>query len=479
MKSACAQRVMPLVPLVFAPAFLLMLFWISAIPLTARGGEPMAFRFDFGSGKTAPGCLAILPNSIYSEQTGYGFDKASDVTAVDRGGNDPLRGDFCTSNRPFFFTVDLPEGNYTVTVTLGDRAGSSATTVKAESRRLMLENVTTQRGDIVTRTFTVNIRNSRLKSGGQVRLKADEQPKLDWDDQLTLEFSGPHPCLCALEITRADHAITIYLAGDSTVTDQVKEPYCSWGQMLPRFFKARVAVANHAESGEALKSFIAEKRLEKILDLLHAGDYLLIQFAHNDQKKEGAYAAAFTDYKGYLKSYIGEARSRGAIPVLVTSMHRRRFDDAGRVVNSLEDYPEAMRQTAREEKVALIDLNAMSKPFYEALGPEGSKKAFLHYPPNTFAEQPQELKDDTHFSAYGGYELAKCIVEGIRKNKLPIARYLQKGLPFFDPGRPDSMEGWGLPISPPQPVFKNPADPQAGQGCLPALPAQLIVGGSV
>jgi len=455
MKPIFAKRAILFSPPAVAAAFILMLFWMPAISLTARARERTAFPFDFGSGNTAPGYLKILPNSIYSEQAGCGFDKASAVTAVDRGGKDPLRGDFCTSGRPFFFTVDLPEGNYNVTVTLGDRADSSAMAVKAESRRLMLENIQTKRGEIITRTSTVNIRNSRLKSGGQVRLKADEQPKLDWDAQLTLEFSGARPCLCALEITRVDNAITIYLAGDSTVTDQVKEPYCSWGQMLPRFFKTGVAIANHAESGEALKSFVAEKRLEKILDFLHAGDYLFIQFAHNDQKKEGAYAAAFTDYKGYLKSYIGEARKRGAIPVLVTSMHRRHFDDAGKVVNSLEDYPEAMRQTAREEKVALIDLNAMSKPFYEALGPEGSKKAFLHYPANTFAEQPQELKDDTHFSAYGGYELARCIVEGIRKSKLGIAKYLQKGLPAFDPGRPDPAEGWTLPISPPQPVFSR------------------------
>ncbi len=436
-------------------AVCLLLHGLIQNPPSYARARAVIFKFDFGSGRTASDYIQVMPTSIYSPHTGYGFDKASDVTAVDRGGRDPLRRDFCTSDKPFFFTMDLPEGNYNVAVTLGDAAEAASTTIKTESRRLMLEKVQTKPGEFAVRTFTVNIRNSGLKSGGQVRLKADEQPKLDWDEQLTFEFSGLHPCICALEITRVEHAITVYLAGDSTVTDQVKEPYCSWGQMLPNFFKPGVAIANHAESGEALKSFIAEKRWEKILDSLGAGDYLFVQFAHNDQKKEGAYAPAATDYKQLLRTYIAEARKRGAIPVLVTSMHRRRFDAEGKVVNTLEDYPEAMRQTAAEERVALIDLNAMSKSFYEALGPEISRKAFLHYPPDTFQEQPDELKDDTHFSAYGGYQLARCIVEGVKKNKLGIAKYLRKELPSFNPSRPDPPDLWQLPISPPQPVFKE------------------------
>jgi lysophospholipase L1-like esterase len=419
--------------------------------------KALAFKFAFGPSQTAPGYIQVLPSDTYTKLRGYGFDKGSGITAVDRGGDDALRSGFITSDKPFFFTVDLPEGNYNVTVTLGDRRGKSITTVKAESRRLMLERVETAAGQFQTRTFTVNIRDSRTKSGEQVRLKADEQPKLDWDGQLTLEFSDAHPCICALEIARADDAVTVYLAGDSTVTDQVKEPWCAWGQMLPRFFKQGVAIANHAESGEALKSFVAERRLEKILDEIKAGDYLFIQFAHNDQKQGSAYAPAFTDYKDYLKLYIREARKRGAIPVLVTSMHRRRFDADGKVVNTLEDYPDAMRQTAKEEKTALIDLNAMSKAFYEALGPENSKKAFVHYPAGTFPGQAEELKDDTHFNSYGAYELAKCVVEGIKQNKLEIAKYLAEGQPTFDPSRPDPVDGWSLPASPPAPVFEAPA----------------------
>jgi lysophospholipase L1-like esterase len=367
---------------------------------------------------------------------------------LDRGGKDILRNDFCTSDKPFLFSVALPEGNYNVTITLGDAKGESITTVKAESRRLMLEKVETKKGKFETRTFTVNIRNSQIVTGGQVKLKDREIGVFHWDDKLTVEFNNKRPCVAAIEITKADDAITIYLVGDSTVTDQTKEPWCAWGQMLPRFFKAGVAIANHAESGETLKAFRGEKRLDKILSQIKTGDYLFIQFTHNDQKPGSAYVEPFTTYKEQLKFYIAEAKKRGAIPVLVTSMHRRTFDANGKITNSLGDYPEAMRQTAKEESVALIDLNAMSKTFYEALGPEKAVKAFVHYPANTFPGQDKELKDDTHFNAYGGYELARCIVEGIKANKLGIAKFLDDDVPSFDPAKPDDVSKWNLPASP-------------------------------
>ena len=134
--------------------------------------------------------------------------------------------------------------------------------------------------------------------------------------------------------------------------------------------------------------------------------------------------------------------------MLVTSMLRRKFADDGKIVNTLEDFPDAMRQTAKEEDVPLIDLNVMSKAFYEAMGPENSTRAFVHYPAGTYPGQTTELKDDTHFNAYGAYELAKCIVEGIKASQLGIAKYLVEGLPTFDPAHPDSLESWNLPASP-------------------------------
>jgi lysophospholipase L1-like esterase len=247
----------------------------------------------------------------------------------------------------------------------------------------------------------------------------------------------------------------VYLAGDSTVVDQTDEPWTAWGQMLPRFFKPGVAISNQAESGETLKAFIAERRLAKILSTMKPGDYLFIQFTHNDQKPGPDHVDAATDYKSYLRLYINEARLRGATPVLVTSMNRRSFGPDGKIVNTMGDYPDSMRQLARDENVPLIDLNAMSKAFYEAMGPDNSTRAFVHYPAGTFPGQTAELKDDTHFNSYGAYELAKCIVEGIKSDQLGIAKFLIGDTPPFDPAHPDPVALWNLPPTP----FSTPAAP--------------------
>jgi hypothetical protein len=128
-------------------------------------------------------------------------------------------------------------------------------------------------------------------------------------------------------------------------------------------------------------------------------------------------------------------------------MHRRNFDDQNRIVNTLDDYPEAVRQTGAEEKVPVIDLNAMSKILYEAWGPEKSIQAFVHYPAGTFPGQDKDLKDDTHFNPYGAYELAKCMVEGIKSNHLDLVNDLMDNLPSFDPAHPDLVETWYWPRS--------------------------------
>ncbi|MFD2569175.1 rhamnogalacturonan acetylesterase [Spirosoma soli] len=406
-------------------------------------------KFDFGSGKTEKGYMQVLPTTQYTKEAGYGFTKEAQVSAVDRGGKDALKSDFITSDKPFYFTVDVPEGNYDVKVTLGDKAGESTTTVRAESRRLMLDEVVTKTGQLETRSFTVNVRYPQIDAQEKVRLKSRELAYLNWDNQLTLEFNGPSPKVCAVEITRNDKATTVFLAGNSTVVDQDREPWAAWGQMIPRFFKpGNVAIANHAESGEALKSFVSERRLAKILSLMKPGDYLFIEFAHNDQKRGSAYVEPFTTYKEQLKLYISEARKRGGIPVLVTSMHRRNFDSTGHINNTLGDYPEAVRQTGAEEKVAVIDLNAMSKTLYEAWGPEQSIKAFVHYPANSFPGQTQELKDNTHFSTYGAYEIARCMMEGIKANVPDLAKHLMSDIAPFNPAQPDPIAAWHWPLSP-------------------------------
>jgi lysophospholipase L1-like esterase len=412
-----------------------------------------SYKFNFGSGKVDNGYTSVVPATIYTKEQGYGFDFGSNVTAVDRGGKDLVKGNFITSDKPFYFSVNEPEGNYKVTVTLGDLKGKTLTTVKAESRRLMLENVKTEAGQFVTRSFIVNVKDRKINDREQVSLKSRELTKADWDDKLTLEFDL-HTAVNSIEITKVEDQITVFLAGNSTVVDQDDEPWASWGQMIPRFFKPGVAFANHAESGLTLGSFLGSKRLGKVLSVIKKGDYLFIEFGHNDQKDKGADDGAWKSYTIRLKLFINETRKKGGIPVVVTSTSRRSFDSTGKIVNSLGDFPAAARKAAQEEGVALIDLNEMSKTFYEALGDQLSKKAFVYYPANSYPGQTKALADNTHFNPYGAYELAKCVIEGIRANKLGIASYLVDNLPVFDPAHPDDVTTWHWPESPKSTVIK-------------------------
>jgi len=419
---------------------------IAGMSLTARAAEPAtSYSFDFGPGPAAAGHVKAAPDLAWSKESGFGFDLGTKPSKIAWG---------VTGAPPFFFSVALPEGNYRVTAHLGDSAAGCVTTIKAESRRLMVERAASAVGEHQTVTFAVNIRNFKIPppptnapGGDQVRLNDREQGVLHWDDKLTLEFSNSRPCVDGLDIVKADEIPTVFLAGDSTVTDQPREPTTSWGQMLTRFFTPDVAIANHAESGETLKSFITGLRLDKILSQMKKGDYLFIQFGHNDQKENWpqTYVQPFTTHTAYLKVLIAEARRHGAFPVLVTPMQRRNFDGL-KIRNTLGEFPESVRQTAKEENVPLIDLTKMSIDFYEALGPERAKLA------------SSGGTDATHHSAYGAYELAKCVVEGIRANKLDLARYIVADYKPFDPAHPDSPEAFVVPASP------------AGRGRGPAPP---------
>lgn len=406
--------------------------------------DAQSLKFDFGPGKVAPGYTQVLETTTYSKEVGYGFEPDSRVSCVNRGGSDALRADLCRSDQPFFFSVALPEGNYNVSITFGDQIAETTTTVKAELRRLMIEEVHTPPGKFTTRTFTVNVRVPQISTGGEVKLKDREKTSelWAWDEKLTLEFNNRQPAVCAITITKVQ-VPTLYLLGDSTVSDQALEPFNSWGQMLTRFFKPGIAVANHAESGESLRSSLGAKRLDKVLSLIKPGDYLFIQFGHNDEKEKGEGVGAFTTYKASLKHFVAEARRRGGVPVLITPVQRRTFDAQGKISNSHGDYPEAVRQAAQEEKAPLIDLHAMSTALYEAWGPESSKRSFA---PN----------DGTHHNNYGSYELARCIVEGIKANNLGLARYLVKDLATFDPRRPDPIDSFKVPASPVSTKIKPP-----------------------
>ncbi|MCC5835574.1 MAG: rhamnogalacturonan acetylesterase [Opitutales bacterium] len=403
--------------------------------------------FSFGEEVPSEEWTLVQPSDLYVPERGYGFEDPVALEPFAWKGAGPWNGGLLASSS-LVFSKALPEGNYSVTVWLaGLPKMSSPVTIRSESRRLMMEALSPEEQDVLRYRFTVNVRRPDLKSGGRVELKDREEGTWHWDDRLQLEFSGETIALLGIEITPNPDAITVYLAGDSTVTDQVEEPWTGWGQMLPRFFDASVAVANHAESGEALRSFRAAGRFEKILDTIRPGDYLFIQFGHNDQKERGEGIGAFTSYADDLRDYVRKVREKGADPVLVTSMKRRRFDSEGRQYATLDDYPVAVRKVAAELRVPLIDLHLMSGVLYSALGPEGSKLAFVHYPAGTFPGQLEALRDDSHFSPYGGYQLARCIVLGIQLNLPDLADRLREDVGVYDPARPDPFSDFSLPPS--------------------------------
>ncbi|MBR4129432.1 MAG: rhamnogalacturonan acetylesterase [Bacteroidaceae bacterium] len=336
----------------------------------------------------------------------------------------------------------LPDGNYKVTVTLGSRKKAAHTVVRAESRRLMIENCTTKKGEFKTFSFIVNKRSPVIAEGKRVSLKPRELGYLNWDDSLSLAFSGTAPAVESVSIEPDTTATTIFLCGNSTVVDQEEDPWASWGQMIPRWFTDKVAISNHAESGLSLRSFMASHRLEKVLSMLKAGDYVLCEFGHNDQKEHGAGDGAWYSFQYQLKLFVDQVRTAGSIPIFVTPTQRRHFDDAThtKIQETHGDYPDAMRDVAKREGVPLIELHDMTRDFFETLGFEGSKKALVHYPANTFPGQEKALEDNTHFNPYGAYEVAKMVVMGMKRLGLPIVQYLREDWQDFDPRHPDDPD---------------------------------------
>src|SRR5580698_355906 len=410
--------------------FALSLLMASAAPAASAQVTPFHKVFVFGhDGKGSNNITAITTAAPYSPGWGFGFESSTpSVEASSIGGT------------PFFFSFDAPEGNYKITVALGADEASD-TTVKAELRRLMIETAAAPAGGSITETFIVNVRTPALPGGGVVRLKApreSEQEARDWDSRITLEFDGTHPSVRSLTVDRVDMP-TIYLLGDSTVCDQMGEPYASWGQMLPRFFKPTVAVANHAESGESVSASNARGRFEKILSLIKPGDVFIVQFGHNDMKEKAKDPNAPSKYKAGLIAWANKIKAKGATPVIVTPMNRHTFEN-GHVINSLEEYPQMAHEAAAETGAALIDLNTQSKILYEAFGESGSLPLFEHN-----ADYSQ--KDATHHSPFGAYELAKLIVQGLIDDKLPIAQQVIDDWKPFDPAHPDAESDFHVPPS--------------------------------
>jgi len=406
------------------------------------------YKFDLGSGKVADGFTKVDHKCIYQDDSEYGLVCDSKIVSKKRPGKDDLTRDYITSDAPILFMLKIPSGRYKVTVTLGDPKGESETTVKAESRRLMLENIKTEYGQVITKSFIVDVRTPILKKWRQIWLNSREFHFLNWDNRITLEFNGSNPCVSSVKIEPIEDLPAIILIGNSTVTDQEYEPWAAWGQMITRFLKPDVVLANYAQSGETLLSFRKENRLRKVLKEMHKDDYVLIQLGTNDKGPGEFHVEPYTGYKEQLEYFIDTIRAKGGKPILVTPINFRSFDEDGKIINRLGEYPDAMRLTAKEKNVPLIDLHAMSKTLFEAMGSEGAKKAFVVFPAHSFPNQEKALNDGVHQSPYGAYELAKCIVQWIVEHDMELKQYIIDDFPHFDISNPDKFDDFRVPYSP-------------------------------
>jgi lysophospholipase L1-like esterase len=424
------------------------------IPLVLCGAEALAaqsqrpewhFRFAPG-GERGSGAVVVGADTAYSDERGYGFElspsAASPVSVI------VTPGGAATAKGPFFLSAAVPEGNYRVTVTLGDRNESGITTVKAETRRLMLERVRTAPGDSRRLTFIVNVRTPTLRDGTEVKLDSREMNletheaiARHWDRRLTLEFSDAHPVVSAIDIEPAKDLPTVFITGDSTVTDQPNWPGASWGQMVTRWFKPDIAIANHAESGETLKGFLKERRWDKLLETVRPGDFVLIEFGTNDSKSSGpqniypgqdfseTYAPAETIYRELLRRFVADVKARKASPIILSPSARR---EETTEPTSLAPWAKAAMEVAKELGIPGIDLNAMGVQLNRALG----------------AAAGAQFADRTHHVEYGACLQAKCVVLGLRRGVPALAAHIVDDF-RFDPDHPEPLpDHYDLPPDP-------------------------------
>lgn len=220
---------------------------------------------------------------------------------------------------------------------------------------------------------------------------------------------------------------TIFAIGDSTMANKTPEVYpeTGWCQVLDPYFDETVSVKNHAVNGRSSKSFIDEGRWNAVLDSLRPGDFVFIQFGHNDQKDydTARFATPFGTYTSNLEKFIAETREKGATPILFTSIVRRKFGDNGKLTDTHGDYPVATRQVAQKLNVPLIDLQKITEKWVNDLGDEPSKAMYLWTEPGD--KFPEGRKDDTHLCENGAFEVARLAMEEAKKLDLPFVKRLK------------------------------------------------------
>ncbi len=219
----------------------------------------------------------------------------------------------------------------------------------------------------------------------------------------------------------------IYLAGDSTMANKplADNPERGWGQLLPEFFNNEIIIENHAMNGRSTRSFIYEGRWDSLMNKLKKGDYVVIQFGHNDEsiQKTERYCTP-VEYRYNLTRFIKDVRCKGANPILCTSIQRRKFDENGVFQDSHGDYPGYVRELAVQLNVPLIDMQKKSEKVILEHGMEGSKKLFLHIKPGEYKSLPEGKEDNTHFSEYGARIMAGLFCEGLKEINHDLINFL-------------------------------------------------------
>ena len=224
---------------------------------------------------------------------------------------------------------------------------------------------------------------------------------------------------------------TIYGIGDSTMANKTKpeqNPERGWGQMLPLFFNDNITIDNRAQNGRSTRSFIAEKRWDDILKTLKKGDYVFIQFGHNDQKEKDStrYTNPHTAYRHNLIRFVEETRAKGATPILFSSIVRRNFNEKGVLISTHGEYTMEVRLVAQEYNVPFIDMEYYTELLEQSYGPEKSKQLHLHFKAGEIPYYKEDKADDTHLGVKGATAVAKIAVEELKKTKLDIVKYIKQ-----------------------------------------------------
>ncbi|MFC3160773.1 Lysophospholipase L1 [Chryseobacterium arachidis] len=223
---------------------------------------------------------------------------------------------------------------------------------------------------------------------------------------------------------------TLFLIGDSTMANKEnpdKNPEHGWGQVLPQFFTTGIEIQNHAMNGRSSKSFRTEGRWDKVEKQLKKGDFVIIQFGHNDQKFKDStkFTNPYTQYRANLERYVNETRAKGAIPILMTSITRRNFNENGVLIDTHKEYPLVVRMVADDMKVAFVDMQLLTEQLEISYGPEKSKLLHLHFKAGENPFYDKDKADDTHLSRLGAESVAKLAVKDLKKLKTGLEKYIK------------------------------------------------------